>query len=836
MKSILSVCTVMYNLLAKAQNGAGRYKPCITLYITGNRWGSFTRKLPVVYLLLVFNVVAAPLWAAVFTVTSTADSGPGTLRQAITDANASVDASSEIRFQSGLAEIIITAELPAFTKQIKIDGYYNSPASMGAISDRAGLPVKIRLANSAGRLFTLATGSSNSEICGIDFYIIGDGPTASCINKFSATTVNNVHIWGNSFNYDYATNATYSGSRGLFISVYGAVSSILTSNTSDWYIGAKNVGFEYREGNLITNSSGIESMRFFDVGNFIIAGNYFGFQRNGTTPLHSTPQFEHMTATNCNSITIGANNSTNAASKRNLFACGNGVRFIFNNGSGTYSSGATYYWPGNHSIKGNYFGADKNGVPIAALSAIHIGLQGSTNNIVGGPNAWERNVITGATTAGIRIYNGAVNANSSITFTAGNNNIIQNNYIGVGSDGTTAGANAVGIDLFSTNTGASMSDLVINNTITGNRIAKNTGAGIRIRKLTVTGFVRYNTITQNAIYQNGGLGIELTGNALATQATGADGNDGVLSTDVAAAQQHIDNPVINSIIINSTTSATISGYIGNVPAGNSTFAGAAVEIFLADITPAADNGAVHYGDGQSIAHGEGATYLGTTTADANGLFTTTVTGTGFTTNTLFTGTATFSGNTGEFGPSISNQIILPVTLLAFNVSSVQAGVLLQWATASEQHNKGFEIERSTDAVNWKKIGFHASKAGNGNSVLQLKYSYTDHQPAAGTNYYRLKQVDDDGQYEYSTIQLIKFNAVNPVIIYPNPAKDNISIRGLSGNETVQIYDVAGRKVKQIINRVTQLHIGITDLSEGVFHVLILSADGNTSSQRFTKCK
>ncbi|MGN6494756.1 MAG: T9SS type A sorting domain-containing protein [Agriterribacter sp.] len=808
--------------------------------VSANLRGTFAQKLQAVCLLVVFSLVAFPLRAAVFVVTSTANSGAGTLRQAITDANASVDASSEIRFQNGLGEIVINASLPAMIKPIKINGYYNSPASMGAISDRTGLPVKIRLDDPATYLFTLGTGSSGSEICGIDFHIIGGGNTAVCIYKSSTATVNDVHIWGNSFNYDYSTDAPYPGSRGIFTAIYGVVSSTLTSNGSGWYIGAKTPGFEYREGNLIANnlsSVNVATVQLRDLTNFVIAGNYFGFQRNGITPLYSSIQSDHLSATNCNNLLIGVNSNMYISSKRNLFACGNGVRLLYNSPSGTHTLPGTtsYYWDGNNSVKGNYFGADKNGVPLTATSTLHITLQGSTNNIIGGPNAWERNIITGATSAGIRVYNSSVNPGSTITYTAATNNTIQNNYIGVGSDGTTAGPNAMGINLSATNTGTSTSDLIINNSITGNRIAYNTGAGINIQKSISNGFVRYNTITQNAIYQNGGLGIALTGDGLATQAGGVDGNDGALSADAAAVQQHMDNPVINSIIINSATSATISGYIGNVPAGSTTFAGATVEMFVADITPSADNGAVHYGDGQSRAHGEGAVYLGATTADAIGLFTATVTGTGFTTNTLFTGTATLSGSTSEFGPSISNQIILPVTLLTFTLSPAQDGILLQWTTATEQNNKGFEVERSIDGNDWKRIGFVTSQAFNGNSMVKLIYRYTDQQPAVGTNYYRIKQVDFDGRFEYSPIRLLQFKGGN-VAIYPNPAKDNITVQGLTGGETIRIYDATRRKVKQLKSRAAQQVIGIADLSEGTYFIIILAADGSISVHRITKAR
>lgn len=117
----------------------------------------------------------------------------------------------------------------------------------------------------------------------------------------------------------------------------------------------------------------------------------------------------------------------------------------------------------------------------------------------------------------------------------------------------------------------------------------------------------------------------------------------------------------------------------------------------------------------------------------------------------------------------------------------------------------------------------------------LTYQYTHTDPANGNNYYRLKQVDLDGKWEYSPIRQVKMNGHN-IVVYPNPARDNIIIKGLTGNETIQVCDVAGRIIRQVKSRMQQESIGISDLREGIHHVVIIAADGISSSYKITKLK
>ena len=198
-------------------------------------------------------------------------------------------------------------------------------------------------------------------------------------------------------------------------------------------------------------------------------------------------------------------------------------------------------------------------------------------------------------------------------------------------------------------------------------------------------------------------------------------------------------------------------------------------------------------------------------------------------------TTPLGGCTGSDTVAFDITCNLPVNLTDFTVTKQAASVVLDWTTGSESNNRGFEVEHAIDGSSWKKIAFQASKAAEGNSVSPLAYQYKHIDPANGTNYYRLKQVDLDGKWEYSPVRQVKMNGHN-IIVYPNPARDKILIKGLTGNEIIQLCDVTGRKIKQVKSSLQQESIGISDLREGIYHVIIIAADGLSSSYKITKLK
>lgn len=167
------------------------------------------------------------------------------------------------------------------------------------------------------------------------------------------------------------------------------------------------------------------------------------------------------------------------------------------------------------------------------------------------------------------------------------------------------------------------------------------------------------------------------------------------------------------------------------------------------------------------------------------------------------------------------DISTPVKLLSFTAQKQIQSTLLEWNTASEQNNKGFEVERSADSKNWNKIGFVNSVAPNGSSVQKLDYRFLDEQPLSGKNFYRLKQIDFGDKAEYSQVCLITFDFINNVSIYPNPANESVNITGLQPGETVVMFDISGKVLKELKSNSTDMTISLRGLVAGIYHLLII---------------
>ncbi len=118
------------------------------------------------------------------------------------------------------------------------------------------------------------------------------------------------------------------------------------------------------------------------------------------------------------------------------------------------------------------------------------------------------------------------------------------------------------------------------------------------------------------------------------------------------------------------------------------------------------------------------------------------------------------------------QGALPIMLLSFNAASRGKNVLIQWETASEENNQFFSIERSVDGQTFESI---ALLDGAGNSEVNRAYQYIDHKPLRGNSFYRLVDIDHNGNHNYSEVRSVSFSTpVIPLIGYPNPISgDNI---------------------------------------------------------------
>jgi hypothetical protein len=166
---------------------------------------------------------------------------------------------------------------------------------------------------------------------------------------------------------------------------------------------------------------------------------------------------------------------------------------------------------------------------------------------------------------------------------------------------------------------------------------------------------------------------------------------------------------------------------------------------------------------------------------------------------------------------------LPVQLLSFDAKAYNQKVNLTWSTATETNNKGFEIEKSTDGINFEYVAFVASQ-GNGNASFEQTYTAIDNTPYNGVSYYRLKQTDFNGAYEYSDVKAVEFNTSSFVTLYPNPATTfiNIKVGEQYTNATFKIINVLGTQMLNVteFNTDNTASVNVASFAAGIYFLEI----------------
>lgn len=199
----------------------------------------------------------------------------------------------------------------------------------------------------------------------------------------------------------------------------------------------------------------------------------------------------------------------------------------------------------------------------------------------------------------------------------------------------------------------------------------------------------------------------------------------------------------------------------------------------------------------------------------------------FGTNTPYFG---FTGSTGGLSnqQTICNPLtLLPIELIYFNATCNNNEIIINWATASETKNKSFELERSTDGVNFSLI---ATIQGHGTSTQQQIYSYKDLATDALIYYYRLKQIDTDNQYRYvgsiASTENSCYTESNTILVYPNPANNELNIRLNNQNNTIiEIINDCGQIISTISekpNNQNQLQLETSNLAMGIYAIRIIN--------------
>jgi hypothetical protein len=337
---------------------------------------------------------------AIFTVTNTADSGPGSLRQAILDANSNAGL-DQIDFAipgTGPFTIQPTSALPAITEAVVIDGYTQSGAiTNGSCSGIATLQVVIRGVSAGPSANGLTLASSGSTVRGL------------VINGFGG---NGIEISGNSNNINgnfIGTNAT-----GTAAAANGANGIQITSGTGNIIGGSTPAARNVISGNLFHGISvGSDSSA-----NTII-GNYIGTNASGSAALGNGVDGINLFQSGGN--IIGGNATT-------ALGCAPGNLISGNNEDGIGIAGQLSR---GNAVQGNLIGTNASGTSDLGNSSVGIEINASANGI-GGATATTRNIISG-------------NDGGGVVIGGGNSNLVQGNYIGTNLAGTAAIRNPDGI-------------------------------------------------------------------------------------------------------------------------------------------------------------------------------------------------------------------------------------------------------------------------------------------------------------------------------------------------------------------------------------------------------
>ena len=196
----------------------------------------------------------------------------------------------------------------------------------------------------------------------------------------------------------------------------------------------------------------------------------------------------------------------------------------------------------------------------------------------------------------------------------------------------------------------------------------------------------------------------------------------------------------------------------------------------------------------------------------------------------------------DFNPASTASLdctILPVELIGLNAHPHDAVVDLAWTTLSEQNSAHFVVERSADARDFAAIG---TLPAQGHSVVATDYRYTDAQPLPGMNYYRLLQVDHDGQGRLSNVVSALYSGLgNGPVVLPNPAHAHADVywaQGLEGMTHLRITDARGRLVRTLnigSGAGQRMTMDLEGLDAGPYVLGLFDAAGNMAAHtRFVK--
>jgi len=445
--------------------------------------------------------------ANTFTVINTNDSGAGSLRQAILDANAHAG-SDQISFNisgTGVQTISPVTQLPAITDPVIIDGYTQTGATANTLTNGDNAVLLIELDGSKSPLgsngLVITAGASTVKGLVIDNFTNFDSTTDSTVGLVLSTKGGNI-ITGNFIGTN--PSGTVSVANEIGISIDGCGNNTIGGTTPALRnVVSGNINYDIR-------------IRQVNAFNNVVQGNFIGTDATGAAGLHN--------------FTCVELEGTGGTASNNLI--GGTVAGAGNVISGCTTNSAIVLQSFGSLIQGNLIGTDVTGkIQVGNNIGVDVNINGAT---IGGTTPGARNVISG--------NNEGISMNISSS-----NVVVQGNYIGVDISGTTPMGNAS----WGIATGGTSIMIGGKAAGAGNIIANSANYGVLLGGLTGVG----NTIEGNSIYNNGSLGIDLAPSGVTPNDAG-DGDSGVNGLQ--------NFPVVSSAVLSGATT-TINASLNSTP-------------------------------------------------------------------------------------------------------------------------------------------------------------------------------------------------------------------------------------------------------------------------------
>lgn len=677
---------------------------------------------PLTFLLFALLLLATlSAQAAIFPVTNLNNSGAGSFRQAIINANSSAGADI-IRF-SVTGTISVIGNLPAITSPVSIDG----TTAPGYVA--CGPPlISLDGGGGSGNGLQLLVGASGSTIAALNLRNFQ-------LNAIQLIEADNCTIIANYIGTD-ATGlfAAPNGQNGVQVEVAANNNRIGGSDPCDRNVIAGNLG---------TGIALISSI------NDTIVGNYIGLSADGLSDLGNASNGIYMFAATGSYIGGLGTNDGNVISGQAFHG------IVVDGGSN------------NTTIVGNLIGTNGTGTAAVGNEDSGILLINTDNLTIGGNTPAHRNVLSGSRTE-FAIF--LINTSGTT---------VQGNYIGTDITGIAPMPNDSGGIRLEGN----VNSVTIGGTGTGegNVIAHNAGFGVSLPQASVSQVL----ISRNSMFCNTGLGIDLGGLGNANYPApifSVGSTSGV--TGSASPNATVE------LYYDSTCTATCQGkdFIASVSAnglGNWTYAGA-LQANSTIVAVAIDPGP----------------------------------------------SAVTVNNTSEF----ACFTLLPVEGLAFNAyPNGPTSVQLDWTTEFEVNSMRFDIERSYDGAAFAKIG---DVPGSGNDADGHAYRFEDQGLSGGEVFYRLKQIDFNGDFDYSEVRTVRLLEPRENLqLLPQPADQELRVNfAMSGGETAryEVVDLQGKQIRAgelAVVGGTDLTIPVSRLADG-FYILRLRTNSRIVSRRF----